>query len=294
MFSDSLNHASLIEGIKHAGCKKHIFRHNDAQHLDQLLSQVDPSHPKIVVFESVYSMDGDIGPIKAICDVAEKHRALTFIDEVHAVGLYGDRGAGVAERDGLMHRLDFISGTLGKAFGCFGGYVAGSAMMMDAIRSFAPGFIFTTALPPAVAAGAVASIQHLKQSTIERAQMQENAATLKHMLTDAGLPVLISESHIVPVMVGDPLLCKAASDLLLKKHQIYVQPINFPTVPRGSERLRITPTPRHSQSMMRHLVESLLDVWSTLSIPMGRHSGTADNLSKQSSGEVSTGIQLNC
>jgi len=258
------------------------------------LSQVDPSHPKIVVFESVYSMDGDIGPIKAICDVAEKHRALTFIDEVHAVGLYGDRGAGVAERDGLMHRLDFISGTLGKAFGCFGGYVAGSAMMMDAIRSFAPGFIFTTALPPAVAAGAVASIQHLKQSTIERAQMQENAATLKHMLTDAGLPVLISESHIVPVMVGDPLLCKAASDLLLKKHQIYVQPINFPTVPRGSERLRITPTPRHSQSMMRHLVESLLDVWSTLSIPMGRHSGTADNLSKQSSGEVSTGIQLNC
>jgi len=267
MFSDSLNHASLIEGIKHSGCAKHVFRHNDAAHLDELLAKAPKDVPKIVIFESVYSMDGDVGPIKDICDVADKYGALKFIDEVHAVGLYGERGGGVAERDGVMDRLDFISGTLGKAFGCFGGYVAGSALMMDAIRSFAPGFIFTTAIPPSVAAAAITSIQHLKQSSRERDEMQANAAKLKTMLVDAGLPVLISESHIVPVMVGDPVLCKAASDLLLSKHQIYVQPINYPTVPRGSERLRITPTPRHTPNMMRHLVASLLDVWAALHIP---------------------------
>jgi len=266
MFSDELNHASMIEGIKRSRCEKHIFRHNDVAHLEELLSKCDPDVPKLVLFESVYSMDGDIAPIEQICDIADKYNALTFIDEVHAVGMYGPQGGGITDRDGITHRLDFITGTLGKAFGCFGGYIAGSSIMIDAIRSFAAGFIFTTALPPSIAAGAVASITHLKQSSVERDSQQERAATLKKMLLDRHMPVVISESHIVPLMVGDAALCKAASDRLLNMHNIYVQPINYPTVPKGTERLRFTPAPYHTDEMMYHLVDSLEEVFTTLDI----------------------------
>lgn len=231
------------------------------------MRQADPKAPKLIVFESVYSMDGDIGPIKEICDVADKYNALTYIDEVHAVGLYGARGGGICDQLGLSHRLTFISGTLGKAYGVFGGYVAGSSLMMDAIRSFAPGFIFTTAIPPTIAAGALASVSYLKRSGVERKHHQERAATLKKKLKAAGLPVMDSPSHIVPVLVGDPRFCKQASDLLLSKYKIYVQPINYPTVPRGGERLRLTPTPLHSDAMMNHLVDSLTAVWKELAIP---------------------------
>jgi len=266
-FSDSLNHASLIEGIRHSGCKKSVFRHNDYEHLGQLMAAADPAAPKIVVFESVYSMDGDIAPIEKICDVADKHQALTYIDEVHAVGLYGNKGGGVAQRDGLDHRISMISGTLAKAYGVFGGYVAGSALLMDTIRSFAPGFIFTSSIPPSVAAGAAASVRYLKTSQLERERHQARAAHLKSMLRAVNLPLIESPSHIVPVMVGDPRLCKAASDMLMAKHKIYVQPINYPTVPRGTERLRLTPSPSHNDDMMTHLVSSLIDVWRTLGIP---------------------------
>jgi 5-aminolevulinate synthase len=266
MFSDSLNHASLIEGIKHSRCAKKIFRHNDVEHLEQLLAAADPHAPKIVIFESVYSMDGDIAPIAEICEVSKRYNALTFIDEVHAVGLYGDRGAGVCEQRGLMDQLDFISGTLGKAYGCSGGYVAASATMIDAIRSFAPGFIFTTSIPPAVCAAASASVEYLKESKTERATHQAHAARLKELLTEAGLPVQPSESHIVPVMVGNAKLCKAASDMLMDRHNIYVQPINYPTVPRGEERLRFTPGPAHSEEIMLHLRDALVDVYASLGI----------------------------
>jgi len=268
MFSDSLNHASLIEGIKHSKCGKKIFRHNDVEHLEELLKAADPAAPKIVVFESVYSMDGDIAPIKEICEVSKKYNALTFIDEVHAVGLYGDRGAGVCEQRGLLDEIDFVSGTLGKAFGCFGGYVAANRTMIDAIRSFAPGFIFTTSIPPAVCAAAKASVHYLKNSKVERSQHQERAKQLKQMLNEVGLPVLEAESHIVPVMVRNAKKCKQASDLLLEKHNIYVQPINYPTVPRGEERLRFTPGPAHTQELMEELRTGLLDVFTTLEIPM--------------------------
>jgi len=266
MFSDALNHASLIEGIKRSRVPKHIFRHNDVKHLDELLSAAPKDVQKLVIFESVYSMDGDIAPIKEICDIADKHRALTYIDEVHAVGLYGDRGGGVAQQRGLEDRITFISGTLAKAFGVFGGYVAGPGLLMDAIRSFAPGFIFTSSFPPAVAAGAASSVNYLKRSVVERAQHQARSNQLKRLLQEAGLPVLPSESHIVPLIVGDARLCKQASDLLLHKYKIYVQPINYPTVPRGTERLRFTPGPLHTDAMLRNLVNSLSKVWDELKI----------------------------
>ena len=262
IYSDALNHASMIEGVRRNGGAKRVFRHNDLAHLRALLAADDPAAPKLIAFESIYSMDGDFGKIAAICDLADEFGALTYIDEVHAVGMYGPRGGGVAERDGLMGRIDIINGTLAKAYGVFGGYIAASARMVDAVRSYAPGFIFTTSLPPAVAAGAAASVRHLKTDQALRDRQQLNARILKMRLKGLGLPITDHGSHIVPVHVGDPVHCKMLSDMLLERFGIYAQPINFPTVPRGTERLRFTPSPVHSPRDLDHLVSAMDQLWS--------------------------------
>ena len=264
IFSDSLNHASMIAGIRNSGCEKRVFNHNDMVHLEQLLAAEDPDAPKLIAFESVYSMDGDVAPIHEICDLADKYNALTYIDEVHAVGMYGKRGGGISERDEAAHRIDIIEGTLGKAFGVMGGYIAADTKIIDVIRSYAPGFIFTTSLSPVLVAGVLASVRHLKESSVERDAQQANAAALKQHFRDAGLPVMESTTHIVPLMVGDPVRAKRISDILLAEYGVYVQPINFPTVPRGTERLRFTPGPAHTDAMMAELTTALVEIWDRL------------------------------
>jgi 5-aminolevulinate synthase len=267
ILSDADNHNSMIEGIRQSGSDKKIWRHNDLMHLEELLVAAGSDRPKLIVFESLYSMGGDVAPIERICDLAERYHAMTYCDEVHAVGMYGPRGAGVAARDGAMHRIDVIEGTLAKAFGCLGGYIAASTNLVDAVRSYAPGFIFTTALPPAICAAAAAAIRHLKVSQWERERHQDRSCRVKAALSAAGLPIMLSDTHIVPVAVGDPQKCRAASDLLLSDHNIYIQPINYPTVPKGTERLRITPSPHHENALIDHLTEAFVDVWRKLNLP---------------------------
>lgn len=270
IFSDELNHASMIAGIRNSGCEKRVFRHNDLEHLEELLASEDADTPKLIAFESVYSMDGDVAPIHEICDLAEKYNALTYIDEVHAVGMYGKRGGGISERDEAAHRIDIIEGTLGKAFGVMGGYVAADKKIIDCIRSYAPGFIFTTSLSPALVAGVLASVRHLKESSVEREGQQAAAELLKTKMRDAGLPVMNSVTHIVPLMVGDPVHAKKISDILLAEYGVYVQPINFPTVPRGTERLRFTPGPAHTAEMMDDLVGALVEIWDRMDMELAK------------------------
>ena len=267
ILSDALNHNSMIEGVRRSGCERQVFRHNDVAHLEELLRARAPGRATLIVFESLYSMDGDIAPLAEIAALAKRYGAMTYIDEVHAVGMYGPRGGGIAEREGLMGALDVIEGTLAKGFGAMGGYIAGDAAVIDAVRSYAPQFIFTTTIPPSVAASACAAVRHLKGSSVERERHQANARLVKHALGAAGLPVLENASHIVPLMVGDAALCRRASELLLERHALYIQPINYPTVARGTERLRITPTPRHSEVQVAALVEALVDVWTILGLP---------------------------
>ena len=267
ILSDALNHNSMIEGVRQSGCEKQVWRHNDVGHLEELLKAADPDRPKLIVFESLYSMDGDVAPVHAICDLAERYNAMTYVDEVHAVGMYGARGGGICEREGAMHRVDVLEGTLAKAFGCLGGFITASRDVIDAVRSYAPGFIFTTALPPAICAAATAAIRHLKTSSWERERHQDRAARVKAVLNAAGLPVMGSTTHIVPLFVGNAEKCKQASDLLLSEHGIYIQPINYPTVARGEERLRITPSPYHDDHLIDHLAEALVDVWERLDLP---------------------------
>lgn len=267
ILSDQLNHASMIAGVRGSGTAKKIWRHNDLEHLEDLLKTAGSERAKLIVFESVYSMDGDIAPIERIADLADKYNAMTYIDEVHAVGMYGERGGGICERDGVMDRMDVIEGTMAKAYGVMGGYITSSQTIVDAIRSYAPGFIFTTALPPSLAAAACTSIRHLKNSGEERAAHQRQSQRTKDALSAAGLPVMPSQTHIVPILVADPDLCKKASDMLLERHGIYIQPINYPTVPRGTERLRVTPTPLHSDLLIEQLRDALVDVWDVLNIP---------------------------
>ena len=270
ILSDAFNHNSMIEGVRQSKCEKQIFRHNDMADLERRLQAADPQRPKLIVFETLYSMDGDVAPINRICDLAERYGAMTYADEVHAVGMYGPRGGGQAELQGAMARVDVIEGTLAKAFGCLGGYIAGKAALIDAVRSYAPGFIFTTALPPAICAAACAAIRHLKTSSFERERHQERAGRVKAVLTAAGLPVMASDTHIVPVFVGDPEKCKQATDLLLVEHGIYIQPINYPTVPKGTERLRITPSPYHEDALINALAEALVEVWEQLGLRKDR------------------------
>ncbi len=268
IFSDELNHASMIAGIRNSGAEKKVWRHNDLAHLEELLAETDPELPKLIAFESVYSMDGDVAPIHAICDLADKYNAITYIDEVHAVGMYGPRGGGISDRDEAAHRLTIIEGTLGKAFGVMGGYIAADAKIIDVIRSYAPGFIFTTSLSPVLVAGVLASVRHLKASSVEREGQQAAAACLKRLFAQAGLPVMPSTTHIVPLMVGDPVRAKKISDILLAEYGVYVQPINFPTVPRGTERLRFTPGPAHSEAMMEGLTRALVEIWDRLELKL--------------------------
>jgi 5-aminolevulinate synthase len=270
IYSDELNHASMIAGIRNAGCEKRVWRHNDLAHLEELLAADDPEAPKLIAFESVYSMDGDVAPIGAVCDLADKYNALTYCDEVHAVGMYGARGGGISERDAVADRVTIIEGTLGKAFGVMGGYIAADQNIIDVIRSYAPGFIFTTSLSPVLVAGVLAAVRHLKASSVERDAQQANAAMLKKLFADAGLPVMLSNTHIVPLMVGDPVKAKKISDILLAEYGVYVQPINYPTVPRGTERLRFTPGPQHDEGMMRDLTAALLEIWGRMEMPVAQ------------------------